>query len=252
MKFFILFALIFFIIWIFVISGILLLVLKIFKIKNPSYKKSFIILIISSIVGLLVEFIIGIINFDLFADLTTMIASFFVFHYFLKKYYSSNWKKSLGIYFVFGIIGCIISFLIIVPVRLYLVSPFIVVGETMSPAYNNGDYLLINKFDQSFARGEVIIFHYPKDQRQFLIKRIIGLPGEKIEIRGGKIFINDQELLENYFDGNTFPDSLITLKNDQYFVLGDNRDKSLDSRIFGSINKLEIEGKIFYKIPNFK
>ena len=118
----------------------------------------------------------------------------------------------------------------------------------MSPTYNNGDYLLINKFNKDFSRGDVVIFRTEKQPTSFLINRIIGLPSEKVEIRGGKVFINDQILNETYYSGETLPDSSVTLGQDQYFVMGDNRTKSFDSRSFGPISKSSIEGIIFYKV----
>ena len=92
------------------------------------------------------------------------------------------------------------------------------------------------------------MFRYPKDPSKFFIERIIGLPSEKVDIQGGKVLINGQVLNESYYNGETLPDSSLTLEQDQYFVLGDNRMKSSDSRIWGPITKSSIQGKIFYKV----
>src|SRR3989344_264802 len=229
-------------------AGILVWVEKLFKIENPTYKNSVKALIFSGIAGAIVGIIFTIINLGLLSNIIVTVVSFFAFHYFLKKYYPSSWKKSLGIYVVFGIVGIIVSLVVVIPTRLYIFSPFAIAGEAMSPTYNNGDYLLINKFDKSFERGDVIVFRYPKDPNQFFIKRIIGLPSEKVEIQGGKVLINGQVLNESYYNGETLPDSSLTLGQDQYFVLGDNRMKSSDSRIWGPITKSSIQGKIFYKV----
>ncbi len=229
-------------------AGILVWVEKLFKIENPTYKNSLKTLIFSGIASVIVAIIFGIINLGFLSNVLAPIASFFAFHYFLKKYYLSSWKKSLGIYVVFGIVGIIVSLIVVIPTRLYIFSPFVIAGEAMSPTYNNGDYLLINKFDKSFERGDIIVFRYPKDPNKFFIERIIGLPSEKVGIQGGKVLINGQVLNESYYSGETLPDSSLTLKQDQYFVLGDNRMKSSDSRIWGPITKSSIQGKIFYKV----
>lgn len=229
-------------------AGILVWVEKLFKIENPTYKNSVKTLIFSGIAGTIVGIIFSIINLGLLSDVIITIVSFFTFHYFLKKYYFSTWKKSLGIYVVFGIVGIIVSLVVVIPARLYVFEPFSVSGEAMSPTYNSGDYLLINKFDKDFSRGDVIVFRYPRDPRQLSIKRIIGLPSEKVNIQDGKILINGNVLNEVYINGDTQGDLSITLTQDQYFVLGDNRAMSFDSRGFGPITKSSIQGKIFYKI----
>ncbi len=229
-------------------AGILVWVEKLFKIENPTYKNSLKTLLFSGIASGVVGIISIIINLGLLSNVLITVASFFAFHYFLKKYYLSSWKKSLGIYVVFGVVGMVVSLVVVIPTRLYIFEPFTVSGEVMSPTYINGDYLLINKFNKSFERGDVVVFRYPKDPNKFFIKRIIGLPSEKIKIQGGKVFINRQVLNESYYNSETVPDSSITLDQDQYFVLGDNRNKSSDSHIWDPITKSSIQGKIFYKV----
>ena len=229
-------------------AGLLLWVEKLFKIENPTYKNALKTLIFSSIASVVVGIIFSILNLSFLSTVWVAIASFFIFHYFLKKYHVSSRKKSLGIYIVFGIIGAVVSLVIVIPTRLYIFEPFAVFGGTMSPTYNYGDYLLINKLDKSFERSDVVVFHTEKQSNYFLIKRIVGLPSEKVSIQDGKVFINGELLNENYYNGKTSPDSSITLGQDQYFVLNDNRNESFDSRSFGPVNKSSIQGKIFYKV----
>ncbi len=145
MGFIILISLIAIVIGLFVGGGLLVGVTKLFKIENPSYKKSLVVLIVSGIASFIAGIIFGIINLGFLSNVLVSVATFFVFHYFYKKYYQSSWKKSLGIYVIFGIIGVVISLLVVIPTRLFIVQPFVVSGETMSPTYLNGDYLLINK-----------------------------------------------------------------------------------------------------------
>lgn len=153
----------------------------------------------------------------------------------------------------------IISLIIILGIRSFIMQPFFVDGKSMEPNFYDGDYLIIDEVSYKFwepKRGDVIIFHYPYDTREFYIKRIIGLPGEKIEIKDNKIIIYNSE----YKDGmiineNVYiPDSAITLgnyakelKNDEYYVLGDNRSASSDSRFWGVLEKRFIVGKAWVR-----
>lgn len=144
----------------------------------------------------------------------------------------------------------VISVLII---RNFLVQPFLVDGASMEPNFHTGDYLLVDELSYRFKepeRGEVVVFHYPNNERLYYIKRIIGLPGEEVEIKDGKVSIYNKEfpngftLSEEYLTLINFKDSdeKITLKSDQYFVLGDNRISSFDSRSWGPVSKNELVG----------
>src|SRR3989344_3040782 len=145
-----------------------------------------------------------------------------------------------------------LALIIVVPVRYFLFQPFIVQGESMAPNFASGDYLIVDEISYSFStpqRGDVMVFKYPKDTSQDFIKRVIGLPGETIVIQNGKVDITKDnkkmELYENYLPANlsTFGDVKLTLGKDEYFVLGDNRDHSYDSRIWGVVTKKDIIGK---------
>src|SRR3989344_3826175 len=114
----------------------------------------------------------------------------------------------------------------------------------MEPNFEDGDYLLIDEISYRFsepARGDVIIFHYPEDRSQFFIKRIVGLPNETIEIKSNKVIIYNVDdsdghvLIESYLDSNqeTLGNMLLRLDDNEYFVLGDNRLQSSDSRRWG-------------------
>lgn len=232
----------------FVGSIILVWISKLFKIERPNYKKSLAVLIVSGIASVIAGIVFGIINLGFLSNVLVSVATFFAFHYFYKKYYQASWKKSLGIYIVFEIIIFVISLVIVIPARLYVVSPIVVSGEAMSPTYNDGDYLLINKFSKDFSRGDVVMFR----RETLSIKRIIGLPSEKVDLQGGKVFINNHQLDENYYNGRTervdSAGTSVVLGQDEYFVLGDNRGNSFDSRSFGPITKSSIVGKVFYRV----
>lgn len=149
----------------------------------------------------------------------------------------------------------IIALVIVMPIRLFLFQPFFVKGESMEPNFENGDYLFIDEISYRLkepCRGEVIVFRYPQNPNQLFIKRIIGLPSETIEVKNGKITINDSQILDesSYLFSNiiTTGDMKISLGKDEYFVMGDNRPFSYDSRRFGVLTKKEIIGRAFLRV----
>ncbi len=152
----------------------------------------------------------------------------------------------------------IISAVIIVPIRYFLVQPFYVKGASMEPNFYDREYLIIDELTfrmRAPERGEIIVFRYPRDPSQFFIKRLVGLPGETVEITGGTVVIyndahpNGQVLDEKLYLGSTLSQGKkkVTLGADEYFVMGDNRDESLDSRSFGPINKSAIVGRVWVR-----
>jgi signal peptidase I len=139
-------------------------------------------------------------------------------------------------------------------VRFYLVQPFVVEGQSMEPNFHNGQYLMVDKLTYRFrlpSRGDVIVFHPPSAPNLNYIKRIIALPGDEIEIKNGEIFVNGAMIDEPYIpDEKTLvrnPRMSNVLKqklgNEEYFVLGDNRDHSSDSREWGVLPKANIIGR---------
>ncbi|MFN7088202.1 MAG: signal peptidase I [Candidatus Paceibacteria bacterium] len=151
----------------------------------------------------------------------------------------------------------LISAAIILPIRYFLVQPFFVKGQSMEPTFYDGDYLIIDELSFRFRepqRGEVVVFRFPQQPSQFYIKRIIGLPGETIEILAGKINITTPSgekflLSEPYLKNKekTLGNLKITLEKNQYFVLGDNRDSSYDSRRWGPLPKDNIVGRVWIR-----
>lgn len=126
-------------------------------------------------------------------------------------------------------------------------QPVLVEGTAMMPTFNDGDKILIDRNFGELKRGDIVMFLYPKDRTKSYIKRIIGLPGEMVEIKSGQVFINDELLDEPYVENSynqakpNFPPQKIP--EYQYFVLGDNRDNSSDSRFWGTVDKELIKGK---------
>jgi signal peptidase I len=152
----------------------------------------------------------------------------------------------------------VISLAIILPIRYFLIQPFYVKGASMEPTFYTHDYLIVNEIGYRLndpERGDIVIFRYPKDPSQYFIKRIIGLPGERVVVGDNKVTIYNEEykdgllLKEDYLS----PDEVtnlnldIHLQDDKYIVLGDNRDESLDSRNFGSVPRKNIIGKVWLR-----
>ena len=147
----------------------------------------------------------------------------------------------------------LISVLIVLPIRTYIAQPFIVSGDSMLPNFHNGEYLIIDELTYQFRepkRGEVVVFRFPLNASDFFIKRIIGLSGETIEIKNGQLSVNGTILPEDYLPKNieTAPEVRITLGQNQYFVLGDNREHSSDSRSWGALEKSKIMGRALLRL----
>lgn len=164
---------------------------------------------------------------------------------------SVNWAKKIAL-LVFEVVKVVlISLAIILPVRLFLVQPFYVEGASMEPNFYQNEYLIIDEISYRFnepQRGEVIIFKSPQGDRSYFIKRVIGLPGEKIEVKDGHVFINGSKLEEKYISNFSTEDHQeITVNQAEYFVMGDNRINSMDSRQFGPIKDSSIIGRVWIR-----
>lgn len=151
----------------------------------------------------------------------------------------------------------ILAILIVLPVRLFIAQPFVVDGESMHPTFTNGDYLIVDQISYRFsepARGDVIVFRYPEHPSTFYIKRIIGLPGETVRIEKGTVTIISAEGVTSSFaepyvinDDTTYTRNMM-LGEGEYYVMGDNRPKSSDSRIWGALPEENIIGRAFIRL----
>jgi signal peptidase I len=146
----------------------------------------------------------------------------------------------------------VVALIIVVPFRIFIAQPYVVSGSSMDPTFKNGDYLIVDQLSKRFeepARGSVVIIRYPKDPSKFFIKRLIAFPNERVEIRKGvvTIFNKEQEqglvLDDSYIVYKKGDDFSIQLGEDEYFVMGDNRANSSDSRVWGTLPKKYIIGQ---------
>jgi signal peptidase I len=181
-------------------------------------------------------------------------------HQFLVQKLESRFGPTVAsaVMFVVEILQIVIvSVAIIIPVREFLIKPFIVRGASMEPNFYDSEYLIIDELSYRFGnpeRGDIVVFNYPRDPEQFFIKRVIGLPGETIEISDGEVSIyNDDnpvgETLEEEYIGSekTLGKKRVELNDNEYFVMGDNRGYSLDSRSFGPIKSSDIVGRVWVR-----
>jgi signal peptidase I len=153
-----------------------------------------------------------------------------------------------------------ISLAIVLPIRYFLVQPFYVKGASMEPSFHDSEYLIIDEISYRFnvpQRGDIIVFRYPQDPSQYFIKRIIGLPGETVQLKDGAVYIYNQshpdgfQLEESYLPAGVktyaYTEDKVTVGANQYYVLGDNRLASKDSRSFGAVDKSFIVGRVFFR-----
>jgi len=161
----------------------------------------------------------------------------------------------------------VISLIIVIPFRIYIAQPFLVSGPSMDDTFANGQYLIVDELTYNLRnpqRGEVVIFHYPLDTKKYFIKRVIGLPGEMVQIKDDRVTIcqtdcatdkNKFVLNESYVKLDKLfpprPDTTVSLKENEYYVLGDNRAVSSDSRIWGPVRRDLFSGRPFLRLLPF-
>lgn len=187
----------------------------------------------------------------------------------IHKLHPKNWFKqaneetltpqsSVKLFFLELIKLMLFAVVTIFLVRYFLFKPFYVRGASMEPNFFEKEYLIIDEISYRLrepARGDIIVFKYPLNKKEFFLKRIIGLPNEKVSIKDGLVIIYNNEHLEGFVLKEdylpkglaTAPEVSTVLKADEYFVMGDNRFSSFDSRGFGPIKESLIVGKVLMR-----
>lgn len=159
-----------------------------------------------------------------------------------KNTVKKNYVKEFLPYFVI--------ILVIVFIKIFIVSPIRVNGTSMNPTLNNKDIMLLDEISYRFSDIERFDIVVVKEENEYLIKRVIGLPEEKVEYKDNKLYIDDKYVKEDFKHKETM-DFSATLEKDEYFIMGDNRTNSTDSRIFGPVFRDEIMGKTSLTILPF-
>ncbi len=151
----------------------------------------------------------------------------------------------------------LIAIVIVIPIRIFIAQPFVVSGSSMYPTFENKEYLIVDEISYRInnpKRNDVVVFKYPNDTKKFFIKRIIGLPNETVKIEQNQITIINEEnpdgfkLEQSFIKENWSSDIIFELKKDEYFVMGDNRNQSSDSRYWGAVPEKLLIGKAFLRL----
>ena len=155
----------------------------------------------------------------------------------------------------------LIALIIVIPVRMFIAQPFIVSGASMENTFHTGEYLIVDQISYRLEEpeaGDVIVFRYPRNPSTFFIKRIIGTPGDTISIDGNVVTITNEEhpngyILDEPYIADMAPNTFLSeeLGDREYFVMGDNRNKSSDSRTWGILQRENIVGRAFLRLFPF-
>jgi len=176
----------------------------------------------------------------------------------IKDIFTQLQDKESVWYQVFDLVRFVaICLAIVIPVRIFIAQPFIVEGESMTPTFQDKNYLIVDQLSYRLSdpqRGDVIVFKYPDNPKRFFIKRIIGTPGDTISFDGKVISITNEEypeglvLDEPYIAREVFHSETTTLGEEQYYVMGDNRSNSSDSRSWGPLDESFITGRAWLRL----
>lgn len=170
-------------------------------------------------------------------------------------------KKSRARLFIENVLYIATAVVLAMIVQQFIIRPFVVSGESMDPTLETGDYLLIDEVTYRFnepERGDVVVFRAPPEPTKFFIKRIIGLPGDTVTIKGSEITITNSEnpkgftLSEDFITHESSNTMTVTVPADQYFVMGDNRAGSYDSRSWGTLPKENVRGRALLRLLPLK
>lgn len=147
----------------------------------------------------------------------------------------------------------LILIMVLIFIRIFIVTPVRVDGTSMEKTLKENDILILKKFDHTYERFDVVVFNYNK---QKLIKRVIGLPGETVEYKNNKLYINGEYIKEDFIGSKSFDFNISELgynvvPNGEYLLVGDNRDASYDSRYFGTVKQEDIEGTVTLRLYPF-
>ncbi len=149
------------------------------------------------------------------------------------------------------LIPYVVIIIVIICIRSFLITPIVVEGSSMVPTLDGHEVMILKKFDQDYKRFDIVVVD-KSFEGDNLIKRVIGMPGETIEYKSNKLYINDEVVSDPYAYGITKDFEKIKLGKNEYFLMGDNREISLDSRLLGPVKKNKIEGTTSFILYPFK
>lgn len=228
---------------------------RIFKADPVTYKKALVVnllILLSMLVLSIINYIIGFKSY--FANGVVYMLALLAGTWIIKKTFKSAYPRSAGIFLFSFLVSALLGFLVMAfVVQSYQIPPK---ANSMTPALMPGDYFFVNKFVYCFkkpARDDIVAFKSPGEQPRYLVKRVIALGGEEVEIRDKVVYVNGKPLNDSY--GHSGSTEIIpreegvrdncgpfTVPEGSYFLMGDNRDDSYDSRHFGCVKRSSIIG----------
>ncbi|OGI72425.1 signal peptidase I [Candidatus Nomurabacteria bacterium RIFCSPHIGHO2_02_FULL_38_15] len=152
----------------------------------------------------------------------------------------------------------LVAAIIVVPIRYFIMQPFVVSGSSMDPTFHNNEYLIVDKLSYNLNkihRGDAVVFHFPLEKRKYLVKRLIGLPGDTVTLRSdgtvtikNRLHPNGFTVAEDYLENHDGYNLTITVPEKKVFVLGDNRPVSYDSRAWGLLDEDRMVGRVYLRL----
>lgn len=216
--------------------------LKINKVKKVAYRKIFLLALVTALTLVLSRIIGQLLGIDLLTIVLVLATPLVTFHFTAKKILKTRFTKNLVVYLTFTAFTVALSIGTGFILRDFLVQPYSMNGNGMAPTLNNNEYALFKVYDRSYEQGEIIVF---TQKDAIIVSRVIGVPGDKVWIKNGEVFVNESLYDSKKTSGNIE----LTLSEGEYFVLSDNREESLgDSRHYGPIRKEAIMGTYLTKI----
>ena len=220
---------------------------RLFNVKKPTYRKATSLIFISGFVSIVLTFFLSFLGLEAHAIFLVLLGVFVVFYIVLKKQYKVSFTTSLYIYILFSVITIAISLATILPLRTYVAELFVVSGGSMEPLFKKHDYVLVKKWQATPMRGDVVIYA-DKERKSHYIGRVVGLPGELVELRSDKVLINNKVVSESFTHTDATETYAARLKNDEYFILPDIRQKPINFKTYGRINTVQLVGEVFFDV----
>ncbi len=239
-------------------AGVLMLLLRLFRVDRVSYKSVLKIVILVAMSTTLIGVALAILNLRSSATfILSAVTSFFIFYYVLTRYcHTLQWRLVLGIFALYAIGATLLGMIMIMPIRTLVFTPFVLVGTAMEPTLHNGTYLFVQRIGYSVDRHNIVLWKYLRDGRlRFFVHRVVALPGDQVEIwDNNDVVVNGVAVTASISaadnEGRT-PMASFVLNEKEFYVLGDNREASFDSRSVGPIQRQHIEGEVVGKLPDF-
>jgi len=226
---------------------------RLLRIEHATMRTAFKITVVQLLAFLLLVPLLGVglhaIGLGRLTIIATLPISFILFHLLLRHYHHTGLGKNTAAYVLVTVVALVLSFVVLLPIRV-AIQNYTIAGHNMEPNLHPGQYVMVDTlaYRRLYAvhRGDIIIFRPPRAPRYSFVGRVIGLPGETVDLRDGVVYINDRPLSEHYLGVHDHSSVGPTeLDTEQYYILGDNRINASDSRAWGPLPKERIVGRVW-------